>query len=97
MVIKRAVPAEVERLVRLMEAHCDGDQWQRLRAAAKAWEDNGGKLSSPVVAEDDTTPSPVAPPPINRKYNVHGLCREVPDQLCALVHETGGDRLPKFK
>ena len=60
MVIKRAVPAEVERLVRLMEAHCDGDQWQRLRAAAKAWEDNGGKFSSPVVAEDDTTPSPVA-------------------------------------
>ena len=34
-------------------------------------------------------------PPINRKYNVHGLCREVLDQLRALVRETGGDRLPK--
>ena len=32
---------------------------------------------------------------INKKYNVRGLCRGVPDRLRALVHETRGDRLPK--
>ena len=42
VVVKLAVPAEVERLVRLLEARCGGDKQQRLRPAAKAWEDNGG-------------------------------------------------------
>ena len=60
VVVKLAMPAEVERLVRLLEARCGGDKQQRLRAAAKAWEDNGGEFSSPVVAEDDDTPAPVA-------------------------------------
>ena len=60
VVVKVAVPAEVERLVRLLEARCDGHQRQRLRAAAKAWEDHGGAFSSPVVAEDDLTPALVA-------------------------------------
>ena len=58
--VKAAMPAGVERLVRLLEARCDGDKQQRLRAAAKAWEDNGGEFSSPVVAEDGDAPAPVA-------------------------------------
>ena len=58
--VKTASPAAVERLVRLLEARCDGDKRQHLRALAKCWEDNGGEFSSPVVAEDDATPSPVA-------------------------------------
>ena len=58
--VKTAAPADVERLVRLLVARCSRDKRQRLRAAAKSWEDNGGEFTSPVVAEDDFTPSPVA-------------------------------------
>ena len=36
IIVEVATPAEVERLVRLLEARCDADKRQRLRAAAKA-------------------------------------------------------------
>ncbi len=109
--VKTGTPEEVERLVRLLEPRCSGeDAQERLRGAAREWESNGGSFSSPVVAEDDNVPSPVgrhrvlkelekrlqkAVQHINATYDVRGLCMEFSQRLSDLVHKTQGDRLPK--
>ena len=58
---KGASGAEVDRFIRLLERRVLSDgQLERLRAAAKAFADNGGELASEVVAEDNST-SPFVP------------------------------------
>ena len=58
---KGAGGAEVDRFIRLLERRVRSDgQLDRLRAAAKAFADNGGELSSEVVAEDSSS-SPLVP------------------------------------
>ena len=58
---KGAGGAEVDRFIRLLERRVRSDgQLDRLRAAAKAFADNGGELSSEVVAEDNSS-SPFVP------------------------------------
>ena len=58
---KSAPAAEVERLVRLLERRvCTDDHLDRLRAAAKAFADNGGELSAEVITEDKSS-GPFAP------------------------------------
>ena len=56
---KSATPAEVEKVIRLLEPRCQAATlFPRLRAAATQWSDNGGYLSRallPEPAEDGTT------------------------------------------
>ena len=52
--VTTATNGQVERLVRLLDARCEGpDTRHRLRTAAAQWEQNGGQFSTEVVAEDD--------------------------------------------
>ena len=82
---KGASGAEVDRLIRLLERRVlSGGQLDRLRAAAKAFADNGGELSSEVVSEDNST-SPFVP-----KHRVLASFFKLKSKAFMLTYNSGG-------
>ena len=104
---KGASGAEVDRFIRLLERRVLSDgQLERLRAAAKAFADNGGetavswlriRLAESVPAkawaetrEQYTSRLRACCQAVNSSYNVDGLCRAFPARIAKLRDAEGG-------
>ncbi len=74
---KSATPAEVEKVIRLLEPRCQAATlFPRLRAAATQWSDNGGHLSRALLPEpagDDTTTDAELSPVLQHKVLAPGF------------------------
>jgi hypothetical protein len=57
LVQRTATAAAVEKLIRVLESRLSlASQLNRLRSAARLWSESGGRLSAPVLPDEQNTP-----------------------------------------